>query len=85
MVVRQDATTRSGVDLTPIDETTWRVCDDRLEAADRRRIVGYLRLVDGEYEMLWMRPWPGPTYRYPTMETAVAAVSTRLLLTSHGR
>lgn len=82
-MVRQAEAIRSHVELTPIGEAVWRVCDDRRAPGDRRRIVGYLQLVDGEYEMLWMRPWPGPTYRYPTLEAAVAAVSLRMRLTAH--
>jgi hypothetical protein len=59
------------------------VCDDRFDARDVRRVVGYLQSMDDEYEMLWMRPRPGATYRYPTLEAAVSAIALRLHLTSH--
>ena len=76
--------TRSRVELTPLSTTSWRVCDDRRDEGDMRRVVGYLQQVDDEFEMLWMRPRPGAVYRYPTMEAAIGALSARLELTSHG-
>ena len=76
--------TRSHVELTPLSATTWRVCDDRRDDGDMRRVVGYLQQIDDEFEMLWMRPRPGAVYRYPTREAALDAVSARLELTSHG-
>lgn len=85
MSVRQETMTRSHVELTPLSPTTWRVCDDRFDAGDVRRVVGYLQSLDGEFEMLWMRPRPGPVYRHPTMEAAVAAIAARMQLTSHPR
>ena len=82
MLSRPQPAIRSHVELTPLSDTTWRVCDDRFETGDRRRIVGYLQDLDGEYEMLWMRPHPGVVNRHPTMESAVAAISVRLDRTS---
>lgn len=82
MLARQHTPTRSHVELTPLSDTTWRVCDARFESRDRRRIVGYLQDVDGEYEMLWMRPHPGAVYRHPTMESAVVAIAARVDRTS---
>jgi hypothetical protein len=82
MLSQPQTATRSHVELTPLSDTTWRVCDDRFDSGDRRRIVGYLQDLDGEYEMLWMRPHPGVVYRYPTMESAVAAIGVRLDRTS---
>ena len=78
MLARHETATRSHVELNPLSPKTWRVCDDRFEAGEFRRIVGYLQDVDGEYEMLWMRPHPGVVYRYPTMEEALDAISVRL-------
>jgi len=85
MTIGQETATRSHVELNPLSTTSWRVCDDRFDAADVRRVIGYLQSLDGEYEMLWMRPRPGAVYRYPTMEAAVAAISARMHLTSHPR
>ncbi|MFE6254698.1 hypothetical protein [Agromyces sp. NPDC057865] len=61
-----------------LSETTWRVCDCSCADDDTRRILGYLQVVDGEYEMLWMRPRPGVSRRYPSLESAVDAISRRL-------
>ena len=83
MPARYDTTTRSRVELTPLSANAWRVCDDRFEAGDIRRIVGYLQEMDGEFEMLWMRPHPGAVYSHPTIEAAVEAISVRLERTSH--
>jgi len=83
MSLQQETRTRSHVELTPLSTTAWRVCDDRFDARDVRRVVGYLQSMDDEYEMLWMRPRPGATYRYPTLEAAVSAIALRLHLTSH--
>ena len=80
-----ESTRDSHVALTPLSQTTWRVCDDRFDAGELRQVVGYLHAVGSEYEMLWMRPHPGVVYRYPTMEAALAAISVRLELTSHVR
>jgi hypothetical protein len=85
MLAQQETTTRSHVELTPLGTNVWRVCDDRFDASDVRRVFGYLRGVDDEFEMLWMRPHPGVTYRYPTMEAAVRAVALRLELMSYAR
>lgn len=85
MSTRLEAQTRSHVELTPLTTTTWRVCDDRFDAGDVRGVAGYLQNMDGEFEMLWMRPRPGAMYRYPTMESALDAIAVRLELTSHLR
>ena len=34
MLSRPQTATRSHVELTPLSDTTWRVCDDRFEAGD---------------------------------------------------
>lgn len=82
MLTRQHTPTRSHVELTPLSAKTWRVCDDRFKAGDRRHIVGYLQDIDDEFEMLWIRPYPGGIYRYPTMESAIAAIVVRFDRTS---
>jgi len=83
MLARYDTTTRSHVELTPLRAEAWRVCDDRFEDGDIRRIVGYLQDVDGAFDMLWMRPHPGVVYTYPTIDAAVEAISVRLERTSY--
>jgi hypothetical protein len=69
------------LDLVALDESTWRVGDRRYDDGDPRRILGYLAECAGEYEMLWMRPRIGVRYLYPSIEDAVRAIATRLLVT----
>ena len=71
-------TDRDAVDLAPLNETTWRVCDARYVDEGARAILGYLSTVGEQYEMLWMRPRPGVTRRYATYEAAVEAICVRL-------
>ncbi len=66
------------LDFFPLSETTWRVCDCNCAEDDTRRILGYLQFIDGEYEMMWMRPRPGVSRRYPSLETATEAITRRL-------
>ena len=40
------------VELVRLSETTWRVCDCRLDDGDVRRILGYLQHENGGFEML---------------------------------
>ena len=82
MPARQETRTHSDVELTPLSETTWRVCDARFDSGDTRGVVGYLQEIDGGFEMLWMRPRPGVVYRYGAIDEAVAAIAVRLDLTS---
>ena len=66
------------VDLVPLSDTTWRVCDCNCEDGDTRKILGYLQLVDGEFEMMWMRPRPGVSRRYPSLDLATEAITARV-------
>ena len=68
------------LDVVPLSETTWRVCDSRCDDGDSRHIVGYIHEIAGGFEMMWMRPRPGVTYRYDTFEDAVRETSRRLEL-----
>ena len=68
----------STVDLVPLGETTWRVCDTTFDEGDARRVIGYVQELDDGFEMMWMRPRPGVCYRYPTLDDAVRAVTLRL-------
>ena len=69
------------LELVPLDDALWRVGDRRYDDGDPRQILGYLAECAGEFEMLWMRPRIGVRYLYPTMEDAMRAISTRLLVT----
>jgi hypothetical protein len=66
------------VELVRLSETTWRVCDCRLEDGDVRRILGYLQQEHGGFEMLWMRPRAGVSQQYPTFEAATEGITRRL-------
>ena len=68
------------IDVMPLSATTWRVCDSRCDDGDSRHIVGYIHELADGFEMLWMRPRPGVTYRYDTFEDAVRETSRRMLL-----
>lgn len=62
------------VDLTPLSETMWRVCDGRFEGGDLR-IIGYLQELDSSYEMMWMRPRLGVVRTYRSLEDALRAIN----------
>lgn len=66
------------LDFVALSDTTWRVCDCSCAEDDTRRILGYLQFVDREYEMLWMRPRPGVSRRYPSLEAAIDAIAKRV-------
>jgi hypothetical protein len=66
------------VDLVPLSSTAWRVCDARYVDGGSRHILGYLRRIGGEFEMMWMRPRPGVCYRYATYDDAVHAIRVRV-------
>ncbi|MEF3404458.1 hypothetical protein [Agromyces sp. CCNWLW203] len=61
------------VDLTPLSDTMWRVCDSRFEEG-ALRIIGYVQQVGGEYEMMWMRPRLGVVRRYGSLDEALRAI-----------
>lgn len=66
------------VELVPLDPMMWRVCDARYADGGSRRILGYLRDVGEEFEMMWMRPRPGVCYRYATLDDALRAIRLRV-------
>lgn len=61
------------VDLTPLSDTMWRVCDGRFEDGDLR-IIGYLQQLGDVYEMMWMRPRLGVVRTYRSLEDALRAI-----------
>ncbi|MGR0220934.1 hypothetical protein [Agromyces sp. ZXT2-6] len=75
---RHGTTTAPVVEVVPLTPTTWRVCDSRNDGGKDPRIVGYITTAPDGFEMLWMRPRPGVTYRYDTFDDAVHATETRL-------
>ncbi len=41
--------------LVPIDDRSWRLCDQRWPASDAPHVVAYIELVDDAYDVVWMR------------------------------
>jgi hypothetical protein len=82
MTTHHGTATRPVVEVIPLTPTTWRVCDSRSDDGERGRIVGYITTAQDGFEMLWMRPRPGVTYRYDSFDDAVNATATRLRLLS---
>ncbi|MBM7505505.1 hypothetical protein ACFPER_00210 [Agromyces aurantiacus] len=80
MTTNREKTGDTLIDVVPLSETTWRVCDTRCDEGDSRHIVGYIHSIAGGYEVMWMRPRPGVTYRYATFEDAVRETSRRMRL-----
>ncbi|MEI5584459.1 MULTISPECIES: hypothetical protein [unclassified Agromyces] len=80
MTMHHGTETRPVVEVIPLTPTTWRVCDSRAEDGESSRIVGYITTAQDGFEMLWMRPRPGVTYRYDSFADAVDATATRLRL-----
>lgn len=80
MTTHHGEATREIVEVVPLTPTTWRVCDSRDAERKESRIVGYITTAQDGFEMLWMRPRPGVTYRYPTFDDAVRATSMRLAM-----
>lgn len=78
MTTHHRGATGTVVEVVPLTPTTWRVCDSRPDDGKDPRIVGYITTAQDGYEMLWMRPRPGVTYRYATFDDAVHATATRL-------
>jgi hypothetical protein len=66
------------VELVPLNETSWRVCDPKYVDGGARSILGYLTAVGDRYEMMWMRPRAGVTQLYSTYEAAVEGIRVRL-------
>ena len=84
MTTHRGTTVDTLIDVVPLSGTTWRVCDTRRDDGDSRRIVGYIHSVADGFEMLWMRPRPGVTYRYGSFDEAVQATERRLRLIRTG-
>lgn len=43
------------LELNPIDERSWRICDTRWRDDDAPHVVAYVELVEGAYDVVWMR------------------------------
>jgi hypothetical protein len=80
MTTHHATTTDTFIDVVPLSETTWRVCDTRCDDGDSRHILGYIHSIAGGFEMMWMRPRPGVTYRYDSFDSAVRETARRLRL-----
>ncbi|WP_433719196.1 hypothetical protein [Microbacterium laevaniformans] len=43
------------LELLPIDEDAWRLCDGRVSARDAEFVVAYIERTDDGFETVWMR------------------------------
>ncbi|WP_231560249.1 MULTISPECIES: hypothetical protein [Microbacterium] len=43
------------LELLPIDEDAWRLCDRRVSARDAEFVVAYIERTDDGFETVWMR------------------------------
>ncbi len=43
------------LELVPIDDRSWRLCDTRWDANDAPHVVAYIELVDDVYDVIWVR------------------------------
>lgn len=43
------------LELLPIDEDAWRLCDRRVSARDPEFVVAYIERTDGGFETVWIR------------------------------
>lgn len=59
------------VEVTCVCDGGWRICDERIEAGDSRRLISYVERVEDDFEVLWL-----PTLsveHMSSLEDAVAA------------
>lgn len=43
------------LELIPIDDRSWRLCDTRWSPSDAPHVVAYIEHVDDVYDVVWMR------------------------------
>lgn len=46
---------RVDLELLPIDERSWRLCDPRWRPSDAPYVVAYIEHLDEQYDVVWMR------------------------------
>jgi len=66
------------LELTPLADRSWRLCDRRVSGRDAASVVAYIELLDdGVYEAVWVSAGVGSA-RFATLESLMRA-SLRLL------
>lgn len=51
----RDTSSRVDLELAPIDDRSWRLCDPRWNPNDAPYVVAYIEQVNDIYEVVWMR------------------------------
>lgn len=51
----RDDQINADLELVPIDERSWRLCDTRWHVNDAPHVVAYIELIEDEYDVVWMR------------------------------
>jgi len=54
-MMTHDARVDDPLELIPIDDDAWRLCDRRAGANDAEFVVAYIERVDAGFEAIWMR------------------------------
>jgi hypothetical protein len=66
------------VEIVALADDAWRLADDRIDASDPRRIIGYVERSESGFEVLWMTPTAGPRDDFGCLAEALAAASQRM-------
>jgi hypothetical protein len=62
------------LEVIALSDHEWRVCDGRVDPADATRLLGFIELENGTYEVLRMRE-AGVSDHYDCLAAALAALS----------
>jgi hypothetical protein len=62
------------LEITAISDHEWRVCDERIDADDPRRVMGYIERRGTSYEVLALVPQPRNCGSFPRWGAALQAV-----------
>jgi hypothetical protein len=64
--------------LTPLDETSWRLCDRAVLSDDPASLVAYVQQIDGDaYEVVWISHGAG-SQRFVSLDEVFRAAIERL-------
>ncbi|HEV7813173.1 MAG TPA: hypothetical protein VGO99_09390 [Leifsonia sp.] len=59
------------LEVIALSDHEWRVCDGRIDAADARRLLGYVERQGDTYELLRMSPTPGVCRHFDCLSAAL--------------
>jgi hypothetical protein len=62
------------LEVIALSDHEWRVCDGHIDPSDASRLMGFIELEDGEYEVLKLRQ-PGESERFDCFAAALASLS----------